>query len=1009
MALQKQPININFAQGLDTKTDPNQVQIGKFLVLNNMIFDTLGRLTKRNGNQLLTTLPAQTVNSTLTTLNGNLIASGNDLFAYSADTNEWLNQGSVIPVGIDTLPLVRVSTAQTSQDSVTAPNGLVCVTYVDSTYAYFSVHDSQTGQQVIERQGLPTTAANPRVFVLGNYFVITFLNSVGGGYHLQYIAISSTTLTFSLTPVDFAVNAGSLSAGYDGAVLAGNLYLAYSSNASSVIVKYITSNLTLGSPYTISSHSATRMSVVVDGGGNSLWIVGWDGTNIWAQILSQILAPLSIPTSLLTPGTTINNITGYAFGNYPLNELVLFFETADAYPNTIKSNYVSALYALGPAAPTSAISVTGSSVLLRSVGLASKAFSSSAGVQVLVTYAGTNQPTYFLMDNGGNISARLAYSNGGGYITGQVLPSVSVYNNDIQISYLYKDFLTTVNKTTIPGYTGPSTAVYSQTGVNLATFAIGSTPQYSSEIAGALHLTGGILWEYDGVKPVEHGFNVWPEDISVSTTTGSGSITAGTYYYQFTYEWTDAQGNLHRSAPSIPVSITTTTSSSTNTLQVPTLRITYKTQPNPVRIVGYRWSSAQQVYYQFTSVTSPHINDLTVDYITITDTLADSAILGQTLLYTTGGVVENICAPGSVASCLFGNRLFLIDAEDQNLLWYSKQVIEAVPVEMSDLLTLYVAPTTGTQGSTGPCTALSAMDDKLIVFKRNAIYYITGTGPDNTGANNDFSNPVFITSAVGCDSPSSIVLMQNGLMFQTAGKGIWLLGRDLSTTYIGAPVESYNGETVLSAQSIPGTNQVRFILGNNVTLVYDYFVGQWGTFNNISAISSTLYQNMHTYLNSYLQVFQEKQGTYFDGANPVLMSFSTSWISMAGLQGFERFYEMLLLGNYFTPFKLNVELAYDYNSSPTQSTIVTPDNYAGAWGGTPVWGSGGGWGGTGQPFEARIFPQIQKCETFQVSVNELYDATYGTVPGQGLALSGMNLLIGAKKGTRTSKASRSFG
>ena len=130
---------------------------------------------------------------------------------------------------------------------------------------------------------------------------------------------------------------------------------------------------------------------------------------------------------------------------------------------------------------------------------------------------------------------------------------------------------------------------------------------------------------------------------------------------------------------------------------------------------------------------------------------------------------------------------------------------------------------------------------------------------------------------------------------------------------------------------------------------------------------------------------------------------------MAGLQGFERFYEMLLLGNYFTPFKLNVELAYDYNSSPTQSTIVTPDNYAGAWGGTPVWGSGGGWGDTGQPFEARIFPQIQKCETFQVSVNELYDATYGTVPGQGLALSGMNLLIGAKKGTRTSKASRSFG
>ena len=30
MALQKNPLNINFSQGLDTKTDPYQVQLGKF-------------------------------------------------------------------------------------------------------------------------------------------------------------------------------------------------------------------------------------------------------------------------------------------------------------------------------------------------------------------------------------------------------------------------------------------------------------------------------------------------------------------------------------------------------------------------------------------------------------------------------------------------------------------------------------------------------------------------------------------------------------------------------------------------------------------------------------------------------------------------------------------------------------------------------------------------------------------------------------------------------------------
>jgi hypothetical protein len=38
MALVKQPLAINFAQGLDTKTDPKQVQPGKFLALQNTIF-----------------------------------------------------------------------------------------------------------------------------------------------------------------------------------------------------------------------------------------------------------------------------------------------------------------------------------------------------------------------------------------------------------------------------------------------------------------------------------------------------------------------------------------------------------------------------------------------------------------------------------------------------------------------------------------------------------------------------------------------------------------------------------------------------------------------------------------------------------------------------------------------------------------------------------------------------------------------------------------------------------
>lgn len=1002
MALQKAPININFASGLETKTDKNQVPLGKFLALQNSVFDTVGRLTKRNGNAHITTLP-NADQTTLTTLNDNLLATGSNLYAFSADTNQWLNQGPVQPVRLDVAPLVRVSTSQQSQDSVTAANGLVCLVYIDNSLAYYQISDSVTGQQIVKRTALPSTAVSPRTFLFGNYFVISYIDTSGSA-SLKALAIS-TAMPSVFGTVTVGTVTSSTFQGYDAVAYGDNLYFAWAATSTSINIAYLNPSFAVSAPVTLAAHTASLMSVTADSSTNVIWLTFWDSgtTNGFVTAYSQILAPIAATTHQIITSASINQLTSVAANG----TLTVIYDVANNYGGAIgavPTDFLDIVTVPQAGSPSSATTI------LRSVGLASKAFIAPSGtIYMLVAYTSANQPSYFLIDSTGAVSMRLAYSNGGGYIVGQVLPSVSLLNDTYQISYLIKDFLATTNKGTNNPTGTPSAAIYTQTGINLAKIAINTFGQHSSEIANTLHLTGGQLWQYDGVRPVEHGFQVWPDNVTVSPAATSGSITAGTYYYVFTYEWTDNQGNLHRSAPSIPVSQVTTGAISANTLTVPTLRLTYKVVPNPVRIVGYRWSVAQQVYYQFTSITSPVVNDPTVDYVTITDTLSDLSILGQTLLYTTGGVIEDIAAPASIASTLYKNRLFLIDAEDQNLLWYSKIVIEAVPVEMSDLFTLYVAPTTGTQGSTGPCTALAAMDDKLIVFKANAAYYVTGAGPDSTGANNDFSDPIFITSSVGCSNQDSIVLMQNGLMFQSTGKGIWLLGRDLSTQYIGAPVEQYNANVVKSAQSIPGTNQVRFILDNGITLMYDYYMGQWGTFNNINAISSTLYQGAQTYLNAQGLVYQETPGTYIDGSTPVLMSFTTAWANVAGLQGYERFYQLLLLGNYFTPFKLNVQLAYDYNPSNSQATIVTPDNFGGVWGSNSVWGSPGGWGGVGQPFEARVFPQVQKCESFQVTVNELYDPSYGTAPGQGLSLSGLNLTVGIKKGQRTSTAGRSFG
>lgn len=1006
MPLQKQSVNINFAQGIDTKTDPYQVDIGKFLSLNNMVFNTAKRLTKRNGFANITELPNSS-QTTLTTLNDNLIATGSNLYSFSQDTNQWVNKGIVQPISLSVQPLVRASTSQSSADTAVTSNGLTCLVYLDGGTVYYQVSDSNTGEQIISRVHLANSVASPRVFLLNRYFIITFISTISASTHLQYIAIPISTPGSPGAIQDISTSLTATTAGYDGYVANNNLYISWSDTGTVIKTAYLSSTLILSAAVVTASHTATLVSVTADISASTavIWVSFWDSssTNGYTMAFNQGLAVILAPT-LIIATTVINEITSVATNSL----LTVLYENqntyAAPYPNAgVKTDFLSKLTV------TQVGVVSSTTIILRSVGLASKAFINESGViYVVATYGETNQPTYFLIDSTGSIYMRLAYANGGGYESNQVLPSVSLVGNTYEVPYLIKDFLATVNKgTNLPTGT-PTNAIYTQTGVDLAKFSINISGQHSSEIANTLHLTGGQLWQYDGVRPVEHGFQVWPENIAGTTSTGAGGLIAQTYNYVFTYEWTDNQGNLHRSAPSIPFTQVTTTSSSTNTLYVPTLRLTYKVSPNPVRIVGYRWSTAQQVYYQFTSITSPVVNSTTVDYVVIIDTHSDASILGQTLLYTTGGVIEDIAAPASTDSALFKNRLFLIDAEDQNLLWYSKQVIQSVPVEMSDLLTLFVAPTSGAQGSTGPMTALSAMDDKLIIFKKDAIYYLTGNGPDNTGANNDFSDPIFITSSVGCANPNSIVLMPNGIMFQS-DKGIWILGRDLSTQYIGAPVEVYNSQTVNSSASIPGTNQVRFVLDNNITLMYDYYFAQWGTFSNLQAISATLYQGFHTYLNQFGKVFQEAPGTYIDGSVPVLMSLLTSWINIAGLQGYERFYFMYLLGTYYTPFTLNVQIAYDYGQGPLQSTVVQPDNFTPYWGGDATWGDSSPWGGPGNVFEARIFPQVQKCESFQLSITETYDSSFGVPAGQGLTLSGLNLVTGVKKGYRTQKASTSFG
>lgn len=1018
--LTKQAIDVSFAKGLDTKTDPKRVAIGNFVRLENSVFDKGGELRKRNGYGSLSPLPDSTY-TYLTTFNGDLTAIGSTIAAYNQANANFVPKGTIQPMSVSTLPIIRNNLNQISADSAIAPNGLVCTVYLETdgstTTNKYVIADSVTGQNIVAPSVIPVASGavsgGMRVFVLGAHFILVFTNTIAGTAHLQYVAISTANPTVVGANTDIAASyIAKTTLSWDGYVAGGFLYLAYNTTSGGQAIKVtsLSVTLTLASAKTFAGQIATMVSVFADTSSPSattVWVSYYDSPTTAGYTLAvdtslnQVLGPTQFEST-----RTLLNITSAAQNSVN----TIFTEVSHTDSNTgLVCNFVNGV-------TVTIVGVVGSTyVVVRSVGLASKATIIASVIYFLSVYSSAYQPTYFLINGtlstsaAPSVAGKLAYQNGGGYLaTG--LPSLQATGATASAPYLFKDLIQAVNKNTnVPSGTQVN-GIYSQTGINLGSFTIGTAGLDTAEIGHDLHLSGGFLWMYDGYLPVEHNFLVYPDLPAATAHTTGGSMSAQQYFYQVTYEWTDNQGNAFRSAPSIPITVTTTAAIASVTLSIPTLRLTYKTA-NPVKIVIYRWSAAQESYYQTTSISAPLLNDTTVDSVQFLDPNADATILGNNLIYTTGGVVEDVSAPASNLLTQFDTRLWLVDAEDPNLLWFSKQVIEATPVEMSDLLTMYVPQTVGS--ATGQITSIYPMDDKLIISKGgNSLVYINGAGPDNTGAQNFYSNPIFITSTVGCANQQSMVLTPNGLMFQS-NKGIWLLGRGLEADYIGAAVEDFTtGATVNSAVLVSGTNQVRFTLSSGITLMYDYYYGQWGVFVGVGALSSTIYQGLHTYINASSEARQETPGLYIDGGNPVLMAFKTGPLRLDQLQSYQRAYFFYLLGTYISPHKLVLSMSYDYESSPSQSVIISPTNYSAPFGSGALqspFGQGAPFGGGTDLYDWRIFLERQRCMAFAITLQEVYDATLGAPAGAGFTLSGLSVICGFKSKFRPQSAAHSNG
>lgn len=982
--LQKQSLPINFESGMDTKTDTKQLDLGKMYQLINGTYISPRKISKRSGYNALEKYDTNDVEvenlQSLAVFNNELVGfSDETLYSYSDNIDKWVSRGEISNLNVSSNAVMRNAYNATKIHSACV-NNIATFVWKDSRggcrYSILDMDSNTFFQTDIE---LSSSAEDPKVVVNENIFYL-FYRETGV---IKYKKINSANPTITEASITVKSNLNSSNPRYDVKAITNRIYLAYNSTESNELqVLYIDNTDALSSVTEFNVVPSECIEITSDS-LSRIWITYYNGTSVFALCLSYTLA-----ATLLTPTTieTLSNVVNVSSIETSTNTMTIMYTVS----NGTTSRYLTRKNTI-----TISGTVGTASSFLRSVSQASKLFSYDGNQYTLLIHDSPLQQTYFLSDIDGIIQARYSPGIGGGVIEKcNLMEPYQLSTGNFLLSTQVKSIL----KESAAG--APSSSTF---GVNRNVINFEPTINYQDSALGQnLYVTGGVLKNYDGSTVTEDNFFLFPEGLSASTNSASGgSMSNGTYQYVALYSWFDNRGQLHRSATSIPLSVTTSAggTSQTQSIIIPTLRLTQKTN---VMIELYRTESLGTIFYLLQSYSSPTFNDKTADTITYVDGASDTSLLNNPTLYTTGGVLDNDPAPNASIIVNWKNRLVLAGLEDSEQIAYSKIYSPGTPAEFSDFLRVNIS----NQG--GPVTALGVLDDKLIIFKKSLIFLFTGNGPNNTGEQSDFGEPEIISSDAGCSDPASIVITPVGIMFKSS-KGIYLLDRGLNVSYIGADVEAYNGYQVTAATLVPNNNQVRFLTDNDYCLVYDTYLQKWSIFDNHGGKDAEIFNSNYVYLRNSENLVYQQDNSYLDNGQPISLQIDTGWLSFAGVQGFQRVYKMLGLGEFFSPHVLNIKTAFNYLNVFTEQKAISSSSFINeeAYGDGSPYGSDEFYGGDSglNAYQFRLDMKTQKAQSIRIKIKELQNDTYG----RGLSLSNLNFEVGIKSGTGKINQSQGFG
>ena len=982
-----QNVPIQF-QGLETGVDPKQAVAGQLLQLSNGVFPHIGAISKRWGYDALSTSIIGTSTSITKSvaissfLNELLLFDGLLSYAYLPANNGWISKGHAVSVITDNNQVIRNNSAQSSPDFATL-NGVDFVAWEDTRGGIrYSVIDTDTQTFIVSDQQLGSNAAyaKPKLIAFPEANLVSLFFTDGSGNILN-AAFNPSQPTLTLVPNN-VISDGYIGSKYDvchglTSPTTASLFLTYINSSNGICAVAFNTNL---NPIFSTSFASTD---------NALGAINITTNNTLAPTRSTLMISVVKTTNTKVATYSVDSLA------LTLNTSAFTYINAGAVIDAIaviQSNAAGtmALYVelegtlaqyhrIETTTFTTSFVVSAQTVFKRGVGIASKPFYLNSQVYINTLFSTPLQATYFTIDSLGNTVAKISVGLAGALIGSQngMVPECPLTDTAIvRFANLKKGAIFSQNNN-----------VFTNLGVNLTTLDFEHSSQFlSTSINGNLYMVGGVPQTYDGSIFVEQNFNYYPEQDGYAITTSGGNLSQGQYQYVFTYEWIDNNGNKQYSAPSVALTVTTANAVSLVTLTVPTLKLTSKSN---VQIGIYRTQVNLTNFNKITTLS----NSTTVDSLTFADTLADTVIASNEILYTTGGQLNTVAPPACSLITQYGDRIFVAGLEDKNQLSYTQPRNLNTPMQFCAELTIEVDP----EG--GDITALATFNEKLIIFKEQAIFYIVGQGPTMNGQSSDYGTPVNIASDVGCINANAIVVGPTFIMFRSQ-KGIYMLDGSLTPTYVGKQVEAYNDLTITSSTLYPTSQVVIFTTAEGTALVYNYFLQRWSTFSNHYAVDSDVFAGApsglvpYVYANPNGKVYQANLDKFTDGSTPYKLSLQTSYLSFAGIQGFQRVRKLFILGDYKSSHKLNVSIAYDWTTTPSAFTTIDATAALGltAYGVGPY--GAGPYGGVGGIYQFRLDLAQQKCQTLSITIEDSQSTNFG----EGYQISGISLEVGAKTG-----------